>query len=289
MYDHPYPRPGQSNIQECIYYWCTALMEVVPTIDETSNWPEGMWPGRSHIIRAHPIGSKYLTGQCPASNMYYPIDTNTLQMLVDRRNQDYPIVSQAVADIEWKRAHPEQSEPNESTTMRNPGRMGREPGPESADWALGGREDEDVHDPDQDVTGDVPPTTGGYPVTGRGTGMSTIPEVIAAVNGARSTSGEGLAIIQQIITALQYENLPFQAAIDKLEQAMMFHTAVMDGMGSGSGALMEANGKLVAAITFLNESQEAVAKALMDAGAAARAVAGSHDDDERFIQAIASA
>jgi hypothetical protein len=219
--------------------------------------------------------------------MYYPIDTATLEHLMERRNQDYPKVSQAVADLEWKRMHPGDTNRNESQSHRGPHRIGREPEPDSPDWALGGREDEDVRDQRTDVTGEVPLTTGGYPITGRGTGMTSIPELSAAVNGARAISAEAAGMLSQVIQAFD-DHLHFQEIIEKLQEAVGAHSQIMDGVGSESGSLMAANGKLIAAIAHVEEAQQACGQALMDCAAARQAVSGSHEDDDRFIHGIHS-
>jgi hypothetical protein len=97
-----------------------------------------------------------------------------------------------------------------SQSVRQPGRMGREPEPGSEDWALGGREDEDVPHHEDVKVGTVPAGVGQHPM-GRGVfGMEALAgparqameltnEARMTINDAKVKIDASLAVVQELL------------------------------------------------------------------------------------------
>jgi hypothetical protein len=153
--------------EPCPYHFCSAIVEVVPVPQSTSQ-----------LIRSHPIRNNALTGQCPASLMRLPMDMATYLHLHETMYN--------VHLRELRRWNAKQDDiqnltrQNESQSLRGPHRLGREPEPGDDDWGLGGREDEDVIPHGEVTTGAIPPGVAGYQVGGTVSADETAGQVNAA-------------------------------------------------------------------------------------------------------------
>lgn len=112
--------------------------------------------GANTLIERHDMGFDLLHPEmmCPASWMHWPLGDAEKSALAQQAKD---MAAQFRRDIEedaetWEVAQPIA----ESQFIKHQGRMGREPEPTSDDWALGGREDEDVPHHDDVVAGVVP-------------------------------------------------------------------------------------------------------------------------------------
>lgn len=130
------------------------------------------------LIEMHDMGYYNTDIQCPASLMHWPLGDAERSALAQ---QAVDLVRQFRRDIEEQAVEGDKRPiPGpRSQTLRHKGRIGREPENDSADWALGGRQDEDVPRQEDEVRGVVPHHVQGQEV-GRGS-MS----ISAAVLGAR--------------------------------------------------------------------------------------------------------
>lgn len=131
--------------RKCPYSLCSRLITTTPTVP-SPNWHRGV--GGEHdgrdLIPQHEIMNNLLDGPCPASLMYYPLDNASTVHLSKRAFTDMARMHNAQ---EYQRARDEapfKPSDNRSQSARQPGRVGREPPPDSPDWVLGGRADEDV-------------------------------------------------------------------------------------------------------------------------------------------------
>lgn len=156
------------------------------------------------IIEYHKLGFDILRDQenlaCPASLMHWPLSNGaraTLAQQAKDLTQQFNRDTEAEADEgDWEFA----GEPDnpQSQPIKHKGRMGREPEPTSADWALNGREDEDIIPEDQVVTGVVPDHVQGQSV-GR-SGM--LGHNVAIVQGALARTDQVISLANEAAMAL---------------------------------------------------------------------------------------
>jgi hypothetical protein len=170
---------------------------------------------------------------CPASLMSHPLTPDEERALYEQSQSLAEQIGRDMArEHNDQRYYPLVSPLAESQTLRNQGRMGREPEPDSEDWVLGGRADEDVFPAQETVTGVVPAGVGQYPM-GRGSGMPTIQE---SADMAR-------------------------VAIDKGEEALTYLKRVNDLLAEGRRIVSELQGDSTAStlmdwMTMLNQAHE---------------------------------
>jgi len=156
--------------------------------------------GSSTLIEQHDMGFNVLHPEmmCPASLMHWPLGdaekgalAQQAKDLVQQFNRDLRIEAEDPAFF------PKKPLP-ESQPLKHKGRMGREPEPASEDWALGGREDEDVPRADEVVTGVVPDHVQGQSV-GR-SGM--ISESANTAQGAMRRSEDAIEALRNAVSDL---------------------------------------------------------------------------------------
>jgi hypothetical protein len=190
-------RPPQGRpvvTRKCPYRLCYENVDFIPVPES----PFGDPP--RYLIKGHIIGSPVLKGRCPTSNMYHPFDARTEEYLREA------LASQIQEVREWIRGIAEStivtSEPDpESQSLRGEQRTGREPAdPQSEDWALGGRDDEDVAKDRVTYKPKIPTHVQGQEV---GRFVASITEVIGHLNVAAMKSGEALSILSGMQDELQ--------------------------------------------------------------------------------------
>lgn len=106
------------------------------------------------------------------------------------------------------------SETPESTSLRGKHRLGREPEPNSDDWVLGGRIDNDVFIPERKVN---PDNIGGHVLgRGRAADMASIEEMVGALSEANMRAGEAQAVMAQekenLVAAVNAANEAYKLA-----------------------------------------------------------------------------
>lgn len=179
----------------CPFIPCKLNVAVLPTLI-APGVPRG-------TVEMHAVNNG--TKTCPASLIYYPMDIPTLEMIADQFNnwQGHGwLKNETPPDL------PTTAEPVHKS-LRNPGRMGREPEPDSPDWYLGGRQDEEVVASNSGAPiAPVPPSTGGGPV-GRGS-MASIDEMAGYINSA---GAEGAAARESLEAA--------KGALERARQAVL--------------------------------------------------------------------
>jgi len=214
----------ETERRDCPYWWCSAIVEVTPVIPPGKKRNGGLpldardgGPDRG-LIRLHDIVSVFLKGTCPASLMYFPLDSASYLYLSETKyNSDMAKIEIAKR---YQEAHTEKPFPpqNKSQNLRQPGRMGREPPDDAPEWVLGGREDEDVRSEREDVVGPVPASTAGFSL-GRSSGMASITELAGMANAAGVSGNEAHAALN--------------SAIDALDEATRIYMAILGDADSG--------------------------------------------------------
>jgi len=236
--------PG--NTRPCPYYLCQARVKFLPHGTDSQ-------PGKKFIIQRHEIDHPILRGQCVASLMYLPLNEETLARFEEREHEDSRLIHGEVR----RSKPPSGGDAGESTTLRNPGRMGREPSKQSPDWALGGRADEDVQ---VQPTGKERIPMGvlgkvvGRPVTG-------IDGPIGALTQAALKGGEGIAALQALKDGLAVVQGSLIEARDLVAAAQGTASAVLleeyQGMlNQAFDRALEILPTIEESITIINAAQE---------------------------------
>jgi hypothetical protein len=229
----------------CPYHWCASVVEVSEVIPPGVNRNGGLpfdavdgGPDRG-IIRMHDIKNEFLQGPCPASLMYFPFDIKTYTYLMETRyNQDLArINTERIA----QELHGEGSgsRSGSSQSLRQPGRMGREPGLDSPDWVLGGRADEDVVPVEEEVHPPISEGVSGHSMGG--TGMASLTELAAMINGAGVAGNEAYASVELAKNNIQAANIALLGAMERLDDAVRTYAGVLAESGS-SGRVAAALG-----------------------------------------------
>lgn len=182
---------------DCPYQWCSKTVTLLPA----PRYP-GTHREDTELIKAHELGHPMLTGACPASNMHYPLDEHAEANLREQEENDRIRLPKMIVDsvpekpskylLPWD----ERLKPPSSQSLRNKGRAGREPEPNSEDWVLGGRDDEDSGKTAGPEDFTRPPMgVIGKPVMGRS--MASLDETVGSVNASAMKSGEALTVVQE--------------------------------------------------------------------------------------------
>jgi hypothetical protein len=216
---------------KCPYRWCSKGVAVLPA----PPYPGTDGPG-SQLIAAHDIGHPVLTGTCPASNMHYPLTPEAAQHLRDQERADSRRIPGLVVDSAPERPgwflqrHPE------SRSLRQPGRMGREPEPASDDWALGGREDEDSG---KTKPPNSPPRTP-EGVAGQEVGrhVASVDELVGMTRQVQLLTGEGMGTLQGVRDELDIASSKIEAALTEL--SILQGSATSETLGSMHEILTQA-------------------------------------------------
>lgn len=232
----------------CPYIFCSAVIEASWMRTSPSN------PRAERLmVPAHDIRHSWITGACPASLMWIPLDRDAIRVLTERAHQDRRDVIQRMAEQDT------QEPPDRDHTARRggmfpqrpmyprgpgrlPGRMGREPGPHSGTW--------NPPRPGDPQNQPVPPGLGGQPLGGRA--MASIREVVAQVTEANVQTGEAAASVAECVHVLG-------AAKESMESASGQIAAAIDGagvetLGEYAGLLRSAIEAVDAAIPSLDEA-----------------------------------
>jgi hypothetical protein len=207
------------------------------------------------MIGKHDIKHPVLSGTCVASYMYLPIDEHTRGIFRAREQADSRLISASVTgdDNEYKGRDRVGKRP-ESTTLRGPHRIGREPPPDSDDWKLGGRKDEESIDRPMP---DPPKPPDNADVIKIGRTMATITEMIAGVNEAGLHGGEAIAALQEAHNALE-------RAVGALEQnlnvlAMLQGESTSQTLGDMTAIIRQAETDVRSLREQIKEIQNAIA------------------------------
>lgn len=199
--------------RECPYYWCSRLVDIVPAPP---------YPGSTDIpgelIKAHLIAHPVLTGTCPASNLRYPLDADSHKHLNDQAADDGRRIPPLVVRTTPPRRQPRDArEPDGSRSLRNPGRLGREPDdPASPDWQLGGREDEESGKVRPPIKPPRPPRG----VIGQEIGrhVASVDELIVMTQHVALLAGQAIGAIQEANNSLQNAIVDIGEAISSLAE-----------------------------------------------------------------------
>ena len=180
--------------RRCYYELCSADVEVRPIAPGEDGANYG-------LVQAHDILHGVLTGPCPGSRVYHPIDNRTKKMLHERYLVDASRIPQLASDAidnELRQVKGGGGKP-ESTSLRGPHRLGREPdNAEKDDWQIGGRADEEIIPPDQVKTPRVPSDVKG---TRMGAG-SMLDELVGMIRDANRITNEGRTEIAEAIARM---------------------------------------------------------------------------------------
>lgn len=187
--DINYLRVGSAHRTECPFQPCGQQVHIMTT--------KPYWTFEQHLMPDHAIGG---TGQsCPASLMRYPMRGEERHALQEMTQSFLDQLGRSVLNGQTDDP-PSSGKLPESTTLRQPGRIGREPGPRSNAWHLGGRRDEDVIPVGEEKVGEIPPNVGGQSVGGRG---MDIDETAGIIQAARAMAGEAMATIMSAKAAIE--------------------------------------------------------------------------------------
>lgn len=231
-------RLGQQDRKPCPYFFCSAIVVVYATKRHFEDPDDQM----VQIIPTHEIRNDNLPPEtCPASLMSFPLDQEMLTLLhgMERRHYNTLLEKARRENSELPRMPFLEPPPSGSQSMLpKPGsrRFGRTPATEEdqPDWALGGRDDEDVQaDP---KTHPVPPTTGGYPMTGR-SGMSNA-DVQAQIAAANAEANGAIGAMTEA------KDPSILAAISHVEDALDMTGNAYSGLENARAGIAAANAQV---------------------------------------------
>lgn len=171
--------------QPCLYIFCAETTTVSST--------ESLSGGTETLVRTHTIVHPILSGTCIMSLMHLPLSLAARLLVEAREHEDSIIIQHAVRE-----GHSEsRGMAGDSTTLRGIRRRGREPEPDSADWQLNGRADEDIKP-------DAKRHRNPIGILGQEMGhrVATVNELIADINEAALKSGEALGGLQEMQNTL---------------------------------------------------------------------------------------
>lgn len=249
----------------CPYAWCDAVVDTV--------WFIEPWVGgRSRrMLKQHNVEHWALTGLCIASLMDIPISERTRRLFAERERADNATIREKTdKNAEARHAAGQPRNLPDSVSLRHPHRLGREPEPGSDDWALGGRQDEDIIDSRDDRVGKVPRRVQGQSIGGAK--MATVSEIVGLVQQAAVYGGECFAATQEADQVLQN-------ALASLEQATDVINYVRDSADVGT---------LNAYASKLNDATEKIGVALQTLGEARTAIEEGQAQGEQFIASLYS-
>jgi hypothetical protein len=236
---------------------CSHIIDTTPTVPPTFGHAGGEHDERD-LIPQHPINNPLIGGPpCPASLMYWPLDNASVVHLTQRLLKDQARMESAKRYQQALDEMPYRPSDNRSQSARQPGRLGREPAPDSPDWALGGRADEDVS-PHTDAAGGLPVPEG---VAGEGMGRSQPHHW----TGGGATNNGGTVGIQEdaaLIRLMQAKSSEAQSILrDVLDQQGRVNNAIelIDEAKSQIRILIgtdEPGETLTALFSALNTAQE---------------------------------
>jgi hypothetical protein len=155
---------------------------------------------------------------CPASLMKWPLGKAETDALDEQqKTMDSPMsvlyLTQKVMALQQRKTTPDC---NCSEPLA--GRL-TDPAPDSPNWHLGGREDEDIIPESEENSGIVPVGVYGSPI-GRGSGMASIIEVQAMLNASTIAGAEALEALSQAKDSVDRA----RAAIQEVLSTSMSHS-----------------------------------------------------------------
>ena len=175
---------------QCPFALCRQYVEVLPTKPNPMVEQHDMPDVGIGIVRP-----------CPASLMRYPPRASEIRALVEQAESLGPRTRMAYEQGVQHRIKElgKKYTPAESQSLRQPGRLGREPEPKSPDWYLGGRESEELTPVPTPKNTENPP---GYAL-GRDPKMASITELANLVNAAGGAGAEAIAALNTAKESLQ--------------------------------------------------------------------------------------
>ena len=256
----------------CPYHWCSRVVEVVPA----PRYP-GTHRTDSELITAHVIAHPVLPGTCPASNMHYPLDEESAQHLRDQEQADGRRIPKLVTGSvpegsrprrAWDRPRPARDD--DSRSLRQPSRVGREPEPGSQDWALGGREDEESGKTKPPIK--PPRTPRGVAGQEVGRHVASVDELIGMAQQIALVTGEAIGSLNEARDALDIASAKVEEGLSEL--AALQGQATSETLGAYHQILTQAGTDIRA----LMEQAEEIASA----------IGAGHEKGEEFIGRLLS-
>ncbi|MET0916693.1 MAG: hypothetical protein ABWY81_10905 [Jiangellaceae bacterium] len=245
--------------QLCPYIFCDVQVSVIPTLRRSDD------PEMVLVIEDHPIGHPILTGPCVMSGMQLPLSLAARGHVTDRERTDSRTIHLAIRDeaVRNEAAAREQRRlgrgpwspgPRPAVSQEMGGRP-TDPGPMAEEWALGGRQDEDVvADP---VAHENEPHVGGTAL-GRAGEMATLDEVIGVLRAANESIGESMGALNETHDKLHNALNGATAAADGVRSALG-DMAGADTLGACLARVSEAGDKINAMLDMVQDAQQSLA------------------------------
>lgn len=254
--------------QLCPYIFCDVEISVIPTQRRSDD------PGMVLVVEDHPIGHPILTGPCVMSGMQLPLSLGARWHVSDRERVDSRTIHLAIRD-EARRNDVAKTEaarqgrgpwspPPALPVSQEVGGRPTDPPPTADEWALGGRQDEDVVA--EPVAHENEPHIGGTTL-GRAGQVATLQEIIGMVSGANENIGSAMGVLNDMDDRLSN-------AIGAVEQAAQLIGATIDG--SASNQLTDSYARLNAAESFVRSMHDTIVNAQS-------ALASAEEHNNRFI------
>jgi len=207
----------------CPYVFCSATVEVKWMQTDPHN-PEA----EQQMIPRHEIDHSWIKGDCPASLMWIPFSEQVVEMLTDRAVIDRAAIEQRI-ERENERGQQQRDETAREGGLfplrplykrgpgKLPGRLGREPGPNSGVW-----NPPRPGDPEKPM-----PTDSGGQSLGRGQGrhVASTQELVGQITEANVMAGEAAGAAMQCVQTLQAAKASIQGAKSNI-------AAALDGSGA---------------------------------------------------------
>lgn len=251
--------------RKCVYPLCGALvtLAVVPQHPDLPAHDEA-----KRMQLPHALVHSLLSGPCPGSYMYVgftpfdPTPEATVRAMdtmyqIHARQLPKLIFEEHIRELRANNPHLEHPEP-ESQSLRNPRRMGREPGPESDDWALGGREDEESGHLQQYAV-KPPAMKPGIYGESQGNPVMSVHELLGMAQTASLRGGEAHAASQDALNQIE-------ASIGVLAECQNIISALQGQSESGTlrewmYQVLEAKNSLLETQLRLQEAMTAISSA----------------------------